>query len=283
MADNLIRLKQLERIELSGFILTVSSGERGLTGPTGVTGSSVTGAVQTGVGPYGGSSGFYFLFSSGGSSSVISLPLGPSGLTGLIGPQGYTGAQGATGATGPSGTTGPSGATGPSGEMGPMGAPSGTNGQLQYKSGSLFAGAPIYYDSFQLGVNTSNPNFDLDVAGPDGIRAYSTGTSAKGQLGHEGGGSVIRLYNDAGSSKVKVTSSGNSFLNGGLIGVMNANPSYTFHVNGTGYFNSGLGFSRTTPVSAVAYGISGEMAYDTGFFYVCIANNTWRRASLSSF
>lgn len=210
MPDNLIRIKQIDRAELSGYILSVSSGERGVTGPVGAIGS--------------------------------------------IGP------------------------------IGPTGSAAGASGQFQYKSGSVFAAANVYYESNQVGVNTAFPAFDLDVQGDDGIRTSATGTSAKGQLEHEAGGTSLRLYNDGGSSKVRIGSSGSSFFMGGRIGVGTTTPSYTHHVNGSGYYNSGLGFASTyIPTNSGSNGVSGQMTYDTGFFYICIANNTWRRAAVSTF
>jgi hypothetical protein len=36
------------------------------------------------------------------------------------------------------------------------------------------------------------------------------------------------------------------------------------------------------PASATATGTAGQMAYASGFLYVCVATNTWRRVALSS-
>lgn len=38
----------------------------------------------------------------------------------------------------------------------------------------------------------------------------------------------------------------------------------------------------TPPASATSAGIAGSFAYDSNFFYVCVANNTWVRAALST-
>ena len=38
-----------------------------------------------------------------------------------------------------------------------------------------------------------------------------------------------------------------------------------------------------TPASSTATGLIGEMCWDTGFIYICIANNTWKRVALSTF
>lgn len=37
------------------------------------------------------------------------------------------------------------------------------------------------------------------------------------------------------------------------------------------------------PASATSVGLAGEVAYNTSFFYVCVAANTWRRVALVTF
>jgi HAMP domain-containing protein len=37
------------------------------------------------------------------------------------------------------------------------------------------------------------------------------------------------------------------------------------------------------PLSHSAAGIPGQIAFDTSYFYVCVATNTWLRANLSTF
>jgi len=41
--------------------------------------------------------------------------------------------------------------------------------------------------------------------------------------------------------------------------------------------------NRQTPASNTAAGAQGEFAYDSGYMYVAVANNIWKRAALSSF
>lgn len=40
--------------------------------------------------------------------------------------------------------------------------------------------------------------------------------------------------------------------------------------------------SNTAPVTASSNGLAGTIAFDSGFFYVCVANNTWKRTNLST-
>lgn len=50
------------------------------------------------------------------------------------------------------------------------------------------------------------------------------------------------------------------------------------------YFPNGIPVQFTTvPASATATGARGQMAYGSGYLYVCVATNTWRRTALTTF
>jgi len=38
----------------------------------------------------------------------------------------------------------------------------------------------------------------------------------------------------------------------------------------------------TAPANSTASGVAGQVSYDSSYFYVCTASNTWKRASISS-
>lgn len=40
--------------------------------------------------------------------------------------------------------------------------------------------------------------------------------------------------------------------------------------------------SANVPASASASGVSGQVAYDSNYIYVCVATNTWKRAALTT-
>jgi hypothetical protein len=40
--------------------------------------------------------------------------------------------------------------------------------------------------------------------------------------------------------------------------------------------------NRGVPASAAATGTKGQVAYDTDYFYICVAANTWKRTPLST-
>jgi len=140
------------------------TGEKGSTGPIGIIGD--TGTVgDTGItgvtGPIGyGTTGPQGLQGPQGAQGPQGSqgPQGEEGPQGPIGPTGPTGPQdmfGLTGATGPTGTTGP---TGPTGHTGPTGASG-----ISYWSVSGTTG--IYYNNGNVGINTTTPQYSLDISG----------------------------------------------------------------------------------------------------------------------
>jgi len=47
-------------------------------------------------------------------------------------------------------------------------------------------------------------------------------------------------------------------------------------------FSANLIISATTPANSSANGIAGMVARDTNYWYVCVANNTWKRTALTT-
>lgn len=47
-------------------------------------------------------------------------------------------------------------------------------------------------------------------------------------------------------------------------------------------FAANLQISNTVPGTADASGLPGTIRYDSSYIYVCVANNTWKRAALST-
>jgi hypothetical protein len=48
------------------------------------------------------------------------------------------------------------------------------------------------------------------------------------------------------------------------------------------YLDTKVGPWVAVPASATATGTAGQLAYASGFLYVCVATNTWRRTALLS-
>ena len=47
-------------------------------------------------------------------------------------------------------------------------------------------------------------------------------------------------------------------------------------------FSANIIVSNSTPANSTANGIAGTIAYDSNFIYVAIANNIWKRATLTT-
>jgi hypothetical protein len=47
-------------------------------------------------------------------------------------------------------------------------------------------------------------------------------------------------------------------------------------------FAANLVISNTVPANSSSSGLVGSIARDTNYIYVCVANNTWKRAGLDS-
>jgi hypothetical protein len=129
--------------------LPYSSGIQGPTGPTGAVGpTGPTGAIGA-TGPTG-----------------VAGPTGPTGPFGPTGPQGIQGIQGIQGVAGPTGPTGSIGNTGPTGPTGATPAIGGTNTQVQFNNGGVFAGsANLTFDGTTLSAAGLSDSGNLTFTG----------------------------------------------------------------------------------------------------------------------
>lgn len=46
--------------------------------------------------------------------------------------------------------------------------------------------------------------------------------------------------------------------------------------------SANLIISNSAPANANSTGLAGTIRYDSSYVYVCVANNTWKRAAISS-
>ena len=164
MAENKIRLNQLNTNDISGYIGDVVAagvtvvGSPGATGPTGTTGGT-------------GGAG-----STGATGAEVTGPTGPTGAgsTGDLGPTGPAGDTGSTGSTGPI-TTGP---TGPQGSPGAGNAAAGSDTHIQYNHGGSVAGsANLVYDYGNDQVRARG-NLKIDKTGVIGSQKALDGKDA---------------------------------------------------------------------------------------------------------
>tara|TARA_Y100001963_G_scaffold143164_1_gene213681 strand:- start:10781 stop:11788 length:1008 start_codon:yes stop_codon:yes gene_type:complete len=185
------------------------------------------------------------------------------------------------------------------------------------------------------------PAFDLDVSGNQGVRSVSSLSDSKGQIEHEAGGTNLVVYDLSGVAKGKVSSHEDSYMLGGGLSVgTGALASYSstykglnvvgdnfvsgnVELHGTGYFKNDLNIGGNTvssgnitdkgtlvvdgtshhnsslsvggsgivsggliaqsphvPTSTGSHGVSGQIAFDTGYLYLCINTDHWTRVQL---
>ena len=82
----------------------------------------------------------------------------------------------------------------------------------------------------------------------------------------------------SGTERLRIDNDGNV-----LIGTT-TNSGYNLDVNGTARANQfQLSALNTAPATSTSTGTTGEIRIVNGFIYVCVATNTWQRATLSTF
>jgi hypothetical protein len=182
----------------------------------------------------------------------------------------YNGSDFATVATAaPQGPTGPSGPSGPLGPTGPTGpAGSGVSVLGSYATVELLeTDTPVgnIGDAYVIGENLyvwSDLNQEWFDAG---TFVGETGpTGAQGDVGFTG------LTGDTGPT-------GPTGPSGGPTGPEGP----TGPTGATGA--TGLGITGpSTPESATSTGVAGTVLWDSGYVYICVATNTWKRAAIST-
>jgi hypothetical protein len=133
-------------------------------------------------------------------------------------------------------------------------------------------------------IGDVTPGAKLDVNG--NIRARDEILSTGGLSAFSSGGGVA-MYGMAGSPQAAIKAYSNSSgtekdlaLNPagvGKVGVGTIEPQTTLDVNGS--FRVA---APTVPATATSAGKAGTIAWDSGFVYVCVADNTWKRAALTT-
>jgi len=144
-----------------------------------------------------------------------------------------------------------------------------------------------YYDATQHTFRTTSGSRVMAILYD---RFYAIGNDEPYALGSRytpsGGTVYFGATNATSTPDAQISNSGGAALmtlqHGGNVGIGGATPAIS---SGTGLHCGGstirLGTSRT-PASATATGNTGEICWDSGYLYVCVATNTWKRTSLST-
>ncbi len=120
-------------------------------------------------------------------------------------------------------------------------------------------GSDAYYSAGKVGVGLSAPTAPLEVA-----TTWNDNTTDQYGLKL----TVTDTASGAGSKPFSVTVGGSSKLSLSKAGDLTV----------AGKVN----LPSQPPASATASGASGDIAWDTNYIYICVANNTWKRAAIST-
>jgi hypothetical protein len=173
-------------------------------------------------------------------------------------------------------------------------------------SADFIATAPDGTDSskyIDMGINGNNfVSSTWTVSGKDDGYVYvnsgnltlGTDTPGKTVSIHVGGtlaANVIGTFNATGLTIAGTVASTYFTGNGSQLTGMNTYsnvqvatylPTYSGNVGGIGHFSGNLILGNTyTPSLANSVGTTGQIAWSSGYVYICVAPNSWRRANLA--
>ena len=137
-------------------------------------------------------------------------------------------------------------------------------------------------DSGNVGIGTSSPDTALEVKGDGSSVQVSSADYDVALLGRRGSSGTdldkgyMRLR-DTGTTKVAIDSAGNTYFNGGNVGIGTSSPSYPFHLSGSGDTVAAV-TAGASSIAALNLGNSTNLA-DGGIRYDNSANALIFRAS----
>ena len=150
--------------------------------------------------------------------------------------------------------------------------------------GTVNLAGGVWNSNGSVGIGTTSPSYKLDVVDTSANVAKFTRTSEGSvKIGAGSGISWVEGRNATDTNYqtigLKTASTPGLILDtSGNVGIGTTSPSTYLDVNG----NKIRIESSKTPASATATGSAGDICWDSSYIYVCVATNTWKRASLSS-
>ena len=120
------------------------------------------------------------------------------------------------------------------------------------------SGANAYYSAGKVGIGTTTPAAPLELSA-----IWNDNTTDLSALKI----SITDTLSGAGSKPLQISVGGSDKLALSKAGDLT--------------ISGKLNLPSQPPASETAPGTAGDVAWDTGFVYICVANNTWKRAALA--
>jgi len=134
-----------------------------------------------------------------------------------------------------------------------------------------------------VGIGTTTPDAELEVIGdsfvnPNDVDLSSYTSSIVGTLiantGSDNNFQALRVVTDIDATPKE----GLTVTNAGNVGIGMAKPSAKLDINSDILRLR----SSKTPASAGADGNAGDICWDSDYIYICVATDTWKRVSIST-
>ena len=141
-----------------------------------------------------------------------------------------------------------------------------------------WSGDPVYFNNLDVGYTTSSSQFNGSTAGklvytnPNGVQYYEDGTIVYPN-GDVQSPNNFNIYTSSGSTSFEFTTSGVIILPPGGDITNSSGNSIICNIPCP---------TSSVPVTVTSTGTAGQLAYNSSHVYICVATNTWRRASLST-
>jgi hypothetical protein len=141
-------------------------------------------------------------------------------------------------------------------------------------AGNVTIVAPSSGVSLTVNTPALGLNLKTSVARGSGSNwlQFQDPTGDKGYIGYGGANDVISIVNQLNAG---ITLYANNLLRMTIAAAGNV----TIAAPSSGY---ALNLPTNTPASASDTGTTGDISWDTSFFYVCTAANTWKRAPIAT-
>jgi hypothetical protein len=134
-----------------------------------------------------------------------------------------------------------------------------------YADGTAAAPSITFTNDTDTGLYLSGTNsIGISTAGTEAVTFNGSGASTAMQV----------LSNDGLTTLLNIDETTDDLLQ-----VINSSDVVLFEVSNTSGINMG---PTSTPATAAATGTAGQIAWDTGYIYICTATDTWKRVAIAT-